>query len=151
MLFSAKSCLTLFNHMDCSQSGSSDHGILQARILEWVVVPTFRRIFPTQGSNPGLLHCRQIFSQLSYKGNPHNALDSGYTIVNKREFYPSRHSSLTMDDKKTSKAILLNYICYVKHPECIALCMVLTIQRRLMKYSCPQGTYRLIRKQDVST
>ena len=27
-------------------------------------------IFPTQGSNPGLLYCRQILYQLSYKGNP---------------------------------------------------------------------------------
>ena len=27
-------------------------------------------IFPTQGSNPGLLHCRQILYQLSKKGSP---------------------------------------------------------------------------------
>ena len=27
-------------------------------------------IFPTQGSNPGLLHCMQIFYQLSHKGSP---------------------------------------------------------------------------------
>ena len=27
-------------------------------------------IFPTQGSNPGLLYCRQILYQLSYKGSP---------------------------------------------------------------------------------
>ena len=27
-------------------------------------------IFPTQGSNPGLPHCRQIFYQLSHKGSP---------------------------------------------------------------------------------
>ena len=27
-------------------------------------------IFPTQGSNPGLPHCRRILYQLSYKGNP---------------------------------------------------------------------------------
>ena len=27
-------------------------------------------IFPTQGSNPGLLHCRQILYQLSYQGSP---------------------------------------------------------------------------------
>ena len=26
-------------------------------------------IFPTQGSNPGLLHCRQILYQLNHKGN----------------------------------------------------------------------------------
>ena len=28
--------------MDCSSPGSSVHGILQARILEWVAVPTLR-------------------------------------------------------------------------------------------------------------
>ena len=27
-------------------------------------------IFPTQGSNPGLLHCRQILHQLSHQGSP---------------------------------------------------------------------------------
>ena len=27
-------------------------------------------IFPTQGSNPGLLHCRQILYQLSHEGSP---------------------------------------------------------------------------------
>ena len=30
----------------------------------------FPRIFPTQGSNPGLLHCRQILYQLSHKVSP---------------------------------------------------------------------------------
>ena len=28
-------------------------------------------IFPTQGSNPGLLHCRWILYQLSYQGSPY--------------------------------------------------------------------------------
>ena len=44
------------------------HGILQARILEWVAFP-FSRVFPTQGSNPIPLHCR-ILCQLSHKGSP---------------------------------------------------------------------------------
>ena len=34
----AQSCPTLCNPMDCSLPGSSVHGILQARILEWVVI-----------------------------------------------------------------------------------------------------------------
>ena len=34
-----QSCPTLCNPMDCSPLGSSVHGILQARILEWVVIP----------------------------------------------------------------------------------------------------------------
>ena len=33
-----QSCLTLCDPMDCSPPGSSVHGILQARILEWVVI-----------------------------------------------------------------------------------------------------------------
>ena len=34
--------LTLCNPMDCSPPGSSVHGILQARILEWVAMPSSR-------------------------------------------------------------------------------------------------------------
>ena len=34
----AQSCLTLCNSMDYSLPGSSIHGILQARILEWVAI-----------------------------------------------------------------------------------------------------------------
>jgi len=61
----AQSCLTLCDPMDCLV-----HGILQARILEWVAFPFSRGIFPTQGSNPGLPHCSRILYQLSHKGNP---------------------------------------------------------------------------------
>ena len=38
----ATSCPTLCNPMDYSPSGSSAHGILQARILEWVAMPFSR-------------------------------------------------------------------------------------------------------------
>ena len=37
---SLQSCLTLCNPMDCSPPGSSVCGILQARILEWVAMPS---------------------------------------------------------------------------------------------------------------
>ena len=43
---------TLWNPMDYGLPGSSVHGILQARILEWVAIP-FSRGSLTQGSNPG--------------------------------------------------------------------------------------------------
>ena len=42
-------CLTLCNPMDCGPLGSSVHGILQARILEWVVL--LQGIFLTQELN----------------------------------------------------------------------------------------------------
>ena len=35
-------CLTLCNPMDCSLPGSSVHGIIQLRILEWVTIPFSR-------------------------------------------------------------------------------------------------------------
>ena len=38
----AQSCLTLCDPMDCSPPGSSVHGILQARILEWVAISSSR-------------------------------------------------------------------------------------------------------------
>ena len=34
----ARSCSTLWDRVDCSPPGSSVHGILQARILEWVAI-----------------------------------------------------------------------------------------------------------------
>ena len=37
-----QSCPTLCNPMDCSPPGSSVHGILQARIVEWVSIPFSR-------------------------------------------------------------------------------------------------------------
>ena len=64
-----QSCLTLCHPMDCSPPGSSVYGILQARILEWVF-HLFQGIFPIQGSNPGLLHCRWVLYCLSYQGSP---------------------------------------------------------------------------------
>ena len=64
----AQSCATLCNHMDHSLPGSPVHGILQARILEWVA--SSRGIFPTQGSNPRLLHGQADSLPLCPLGSP---------------------------------------------------------------------------------
>jgi len=37
-----------------------------------------QRIFPTQGSNPGLPHCRRILYQLSHKGSPIKKINCDY-------------------------------------------------------------------------
>ena len=42
MCLVTQSCPTLCDPMDYSSSGSSVHGILQARILEWVAMPSSR-------------------------------------------------------------------------------------------------------------
>ena len=63
----AQSCPDLCDPMDCSLPSSSVHGILQARILEWVAVPFSGGIFPTQGLNLGLLYRRRIIYRVSHQ------------------------------------------------------------------------------------
>ena len=48
-------CLTLWDPMECSPPGSSVHGILQARILEWVAIPSFRELSPPRDQTTSLL------------------------------------------------------------------------------------------------
>ena len=43
----AQSCPTLGHSMDCSLPGSSVHGILQARILEWVAISFSSKVIET--------------------------------------------------------------------------------------------------------
>ena len=82
-------------------------GILQVRILEWVAFPFSRGsfqsrentgvgslsllqgIFPIQGSNPSLLHCRWILYQLSYEGSPLHYWLAKYdcSLVHLRKFF----------------------------------------------------------------
>ena len=62
------------NHSDASDSlrpngpycpwnsQGQNTGVGSLSLLQW--------IFSTQGSNPGLPHCRQILNQLSHKGSP---------------------------------------------------------------------------------
>ena len=56
------------------------HGLYSARLLDpWnspgrntavCNLSFLQGIFPTQGSNPGILHCRQILYHLSHQGRP---------------------------------------------------------------------------------
>ena len=81
-------CPTLCDPMDCSLPGSSAHGIFQAIVLEWIAISFSRGIFPTQGSNWGLPHCRQILYLLSHQGSPINmsALIKGDAHLNSRSW-----------------------------------------------------------------
>ena len=61
-----QSCPTLCNLMDYNLPGSSVHGVLQARILEWVAVPLSRGSSQTQELKLGILYCRQILYCLNH-------------------------------------------------------------------------------------
>ena len=72
----AQSCPTLCNPMDCSLPCSSVHGDTPGKNTGVGCHALLRGIFPTQGLNQGLLHCRRILYQLSYQGSP----QSNYTL-----------------------------------------------------------------------
>ena len=60
----AQSCLTFCNPTDCRLPGSSVHGILQAKILEWVAMPSFRgSSWPKDGIQDSCVSCMAGRSQ----------------------------------------------------------------------------------------
>ena len=65
----AQLCPTLCNPTDCSPPGSSVHGILQVRILEWVAIPFSRGSSQPMYSNPLLILF--VFLLLRYKSTLH--------------------------------------------------------------------------------
>ena len=70
---SLQSCPTLCDPMDCSPPGSSVHGLLQARILEWVAMPSSRGPSqPSDRTSVSLAPALQADSLLlSHQGSPH--------------------------------------------------------------------------------
>ena len=73
-------CVLSFSHVRLfvtpwtgAHQGPLSMGILQAKILEWVAMAPLQGVFPTQGSHPGLPHCRHILYRLSHWEAPYEA------------------------------------------------------------------------------
>ena len=72
-----QSCPNLCNHMDWSLPGSSVHGILQARIMEWVSMPSSRGSFePRDWTCISYIFCigRRVLYHYYYLGSPSSML-----------------------------------------------------------------------------
>ena len=68
----AQLCLTLCDPMDCSPPGSSVHGILQARTLEWVAISLSRLVSEVcvNGSFDGMSYnCWDLMLSLGRQGH----------------------------------------------------------------------------------
>ena len=65
-----QSCLTICDPIDCSPPGSSVHGDSPGKNIGVGSHALLQCIFLTQGSKPGLPHCRQILYHLSHQGSP---------------------------------------------------------------------------------
>ena len=67
-----QSCPTLCDPMDCGQPGSSVHRISQTGNTGVGSYSLFQGIFPTQGSNPCLLHWQADSLALNHQGSSMN-------------------------------------------------------------------------------
>ena len=73
----AQSCPTLCNPMDYSLPGSfCPWGFSKQEYCGVGCHALLQEMFPTQGSDPGLLHCRRILHQLNYQASPLLSLQS---------------------------------------------------------------------------
>ena len=107
-LLVTQSCLTLCDPMDCSLPGSSLHGILQIRILEWLAIPFFRGSSQSRDWTRVFLHCRPILYHLSYQGSP-NKSRRGEKKLNNYFAKPFR--------KQWFQAMVINSSCHHKKIE----------------------------------
>ena len=84
----AQLCPTLCDPMDCSLPGSSVHGILQERILEWIAVPFSRGSpQPKDWTRSRTLQVDSLLSELPGKLNQWNKQDSNSIWSNSLALY----------------------------------------------------------------
>ena len=113
----AQSCLTLCDPMDCPwNSPGHSTGVGSLSLLQG--------IFQAQESNLGLPHCKQILSQLSYKGSQYlpiintfceTYLSYAYLFVYipTYEFFEKRKSECLYSPEFPTVPGIINFTCHV--------------------------------------
>ena len=129
----ARSYPILCDPMDCNLPVSPVHGIFQARILEYSLL---QGIFSTQGSKPGLLHCRQILHYLSHQGSPIFSPHT-YSYCRLQNLYPPAlncwkpcfHLTWSLDGRENSMKQHLSGRAYLWRQETVGKIMLDRIQK----------------------
>ena len=103
----ARSCSTICDPVDYSRPGSSVHRIFQTRILEWVAISFSRRSSQTQGSNLGLLHCKQILYHLSHQRSLRQSIILSTIITETLRIIKPHFISTANWEKKIGEEIIL--------------------------------------------
>ena len=102
----AQSCPALCDPLDCSPPGFSVYGHSPSKNTRVCCHVLIQGIFPTQGSNLGLLQCRQNLYHLSHQGNPIKALICIYSSNLVDRLMKMLSQRFTLLDSISSKAKL---------------------------------------------
>ena len=86
MCLVSHSCPTLCSPIDCSLPGSSVHGDSPGQNTGMSCHALLQGILPTQGSNPGLPHCRCIPYWRNHQESPSGQVRSGQSLSRVRLF-----------------------------------------------------------------
>ena len=103
-----QSCATLCDPMDCSPPGSSVHGILQTRILEWVAMPSSRDLI----SMPCISCVSCIvgeFFTAEPPGKPHSKRTVCIVLI--AQWYPTLCDPMDCSPQVSSLHGILQYSC----------------------------------------
>ena len=76
-------CSALCNPMECSPPSSSAHGILQARILEWAVMPSSRGSFQPRDQTQVFRTADRFSYRQSHQGSPNIKRDNSLNVGSK--------------------------------------------------------------------
>ena len=119
----AQSCPTLGDPMDCSLPGSSNHGIFQARVLEWGAI-AFSRLGPKvlyinklsgdANATQNVVHASHFVKQVN-RNLSHHPIESLTVILIKNIFYIKKKKRKPVEDSRSAmKKVQL--VCYNGHP-----------------------------------
>ena len=96
MYVCAQLCPALCDPVNCSLSGTSVHGILQATILEWVAIASSRDI-PDPGTEPMSPALAGRLFTTEPAGKPHSVLKFSYFKVLLKILHPAKPSWILLE------------------------------------------------------
>ena len=99
----AQSCPTLCDPMACRATGSFVHRDFPGKNTGVGCHALLPGIFPTQGSNAGLPHCRQILYHLSYQGNLDATKTSTFILIFRSQHHENFIGHLVLKTSQVGK------------------------------------------------
>ena len=109
----AQSRLSLCDPRDCSPPGSFVHGFSRQEHWSGLPFPWLQGIFLTQGSNPGLHHCRWILYHLSHQGSLVNVKISHYFHICRGARFKTPKHNISLWNKIVYFSLVLKECLYI--------------------------------------